>query len=794
MSAEMRRSSIAPVPIKNIERELICPICKELFTHPLILPCQHSVCHKCVRELLMLNHEDSFDAGSECSMPGSPRSRVPSPSMERLDRLVRSGGSRATVRRSLGSRGRRGIRFLNSCSSPRKRSGNTGLQTEINPALLSSPLSQKRSISSPGWRRGSVTPRVTTIPCPGCQHDIDLGERGISMLFRNFTLENIVERYRQAARAAVAIMCNICKPPQQEATKSCMDCKASYCNECFKLHHPWGTPKAQHEYVGPTTNFRPKVLMCPEHEMEKVNMYCEVCKRPVCHLCKLGGSHANHKVTSMGSAYKILKEKLAKSIHYLISKEDQVRAQITDLDLLINQTEDNGQLAERQANEHFERLFETLQERKSEMLKSIEQSRNRRLDQLKVQVEEYQGMLENSGLVGYAQEVLKETDHSCFVQTAKQLHTRIQKATESLRTFHPASDPCFDEFVLDTSREEMLLKEMCFGGVPDPPLIDLSTSRVYNEALICWRLSDDHLPTDHHVMEYRRLGGPSQSPSQEDGEDSGAWRATDRVYGPNTVVCDLEPDSLYSFRVKSCRNSMFSPHSPEVTFHTPPAPAFGFLFSDKCGFSTERLILNKRRDTVESVASMAFLLAAERVQTGSFIGLDYIIGDMGISQGRHYWAFKVEPYSYMVKFGVASDSKLLEWFHNPRDTSSPRYDHDSGHDSGSEDTCYELSQPFTLLTLGMGKLFIPKTSSSSSVSTAHAASSDPGNRVLPLPQRIGVCLDYDACRVYFYDADTMRCLYERQVDCSGTMYPAFGLMGSGKIQLEEFITAKRLTF
>lgn len=122
--------------------------------------------------------------------------------------------------------------------------------------LLDSPPG---SISSPGWRRGSVTPRVTTIPCPGCQHDIDLGERGISMLFRNFTLENIVERYRQAARAAVAIMCNICKPPQQqEATKSCMDCKASYCNECFKLHHPWGTPKAQHEYVGPTTNFRPK--------------------------------------------------------------------------------------------------------------------------------------------------------------------------------------------------------------------------------------------------------------------------------------------------------------------------------------------------------------------------------------------------------------------------------------------------------------------------------------------------------------------------------------------------------
>eukprot|EP00066_Takifugu_rubripes_P024610 XP_011613876.1 PREDICTED: E3 ubiquitin-protein ligase TRIM36 [Takifugu rubripes] len=742
MSAEMRRCSTNAVPIKNIERELICPSCKELFTHPLILPCQHSICHKCVRELLMITHEDSFDAGSECSLPGSPRSRVPSPSMERLDRLVRSG-----------------------------------------------------SISSPGWRRGSVTPRVTTIPCPGCQHDIDLGERGISMLFRNFTLESIVERYRQAARAAVAIMCNVCKPPQQEATKSCMDCRASYCNECFKLNHPWGTPKAQHEYVGPTTNFRPKVLMCPEHEMEKVNMYCEVCRRPVCHLCKLGGSHANHKVTSMSNAYKILKEKLAKSIHYLISKEDQVRTQITGLEQLISRTEENGLLAERRATEHFERLFEALQERKSDMLRSIEQSRNRRMGQLKAQVEEYQGMLENSGLVGYAQEVLKETDQSCFVQTAKQLHVRIQKATESLRTFHPSADPCFDEFVLETSREETLLKEICFGGVPDPPLIDLSNSKVYNEAAICWRLPEDHQPTDQQILEYRRLGGANLSPSQEDGEDSLSWRATERVHGSSTVVCDLDPDNLYAFRVRSCRNSMFSPYSPEVTFHTPPAPVFGFLFSDKCGFSTERLLLNKRRDTVENVAGMAFLLAADRVQTGSYISLDYIIGDMGISQGRHYWAFKVEPHSYMVKVGVASDSKLLEWLHNPRDTSSPRYDHDSGHDSGSEDACYELCQPFTLLTVGMGKLFIPKASSSSSISSATApTSSDPGNRVLPMPQRLGVCLDYDACRVYFYDADTMRCLYERQVDCSGTMYPAFGLMGGGKIQLEEFVTAKRLPF
>uniref|UniRef100_A0A8C2D5X8 Tripartite motif containing 36 n=1 Tax=Cyprinus carpio TaxID=7962 RepID=A0A8C2D5X8_CYPCA len=720
-----RRKRTMEVQMKSIERELICPVCKELFSQPLVLPCQHSVCHRCVRELLMPNHDDSLstDAGSECSNPGSPRARVPSPSMEKLDRLLRSG-----------------------------------------------------SISSPGWRRSSVTPRVTTFPCPGCQHDIDLGERGISMLFRNFTLESIVERYRQAARAAVAIMCNVCKPPVQEATKSCMDCKASFCNECFKMNHPWGTPKAQHEYVGPTTNFRPKVLMCPEHEMEKVNMYCEVCRRPVCHLCKLGGSHANHRVTSMSSAYKILKEKLSKSIHYLISKEDQVRTQISELEVLIRHTEENGQLAERRTSEHFERLLEALQERRTEMLRSIEQSRSLRVERLRAQVEEYQGMLENSGLVGYAQEVLKETDQSCFVQTAKLLHVRIQKATDSLKTFQTAAAPSFEEFVLDTSKEELLLKELSFSGVPEPPVIDLSRCRVYNEGLIHWHLSEDSLPTDHHIVEFRKLGS----------EEESGWRASEPVFGCSTVLSDLSAGSRYTFRVKSCRNGVYSPSSPEVTLHTPPAPVFGFLFNEKCGFSAERLQLSKRRDSVESVAGMSLLLAAERVQTGSYICLDYIIGDTGISHGRHYWAFRVQPDSYMIKVGVASDSKLTEWFHNPRDTSSPRYDHDSGHDSGSEDACFEVSQPFTLVTVGMGRLFIPKASAS--------AAGDHSSRVLPMPQRIGVCLDYDAGRVFFYDADTMRCLYERPVDCSGTMYPAFGLLGGGAVHLEEFITAKRLSY
>lgn len=65
-----------------------------------------------------------------------------------------------------------------------------------------------------------------------------------------------------------------------------------------------------------------------------------------------------------------------------------------------------------------------MEDRKNTALRAIETSKSLRMEKLHSQIEEYQGLLENNGLVGYAQEVLKETDPSCFVQTAKQLHDR----------------------------------------------------------------------------------------------------------------------------------------------------------------------------------------------------------------------------------------------------------------------------------------------------------------------------------------------------------------------------------
>ncbi|EHA98143.1 E3 ubiquitin-protein ligase TRIM36 [Heterocephalus glaber] len=397
------------VNINTIKRELICPACKELFTHPLILPCQHSICHKCVKELL-LALEDSFnDVGSDSSNQNSPRLRLSSPSMDRIDRINR-----------------------------------------------------------PGWKRNSLTPRTTTFPCPGCEHDVDLGERRI------------------------------------------------------------------------------------------------------------------------------------------------------------NETECNGERAKGETIKHFEKLFEILEERKSSVLKAIDVSKKLGLDKFQTQVDEYQGLLENNGLVEYAQELLKEMDQSYFVQTAKQLHLRVQKGTESLKSFRPAAQTSFEDYVANTCKQTEVLGELSFfsSGI-DVPEINEEQSKVYNNALINgYHMEKDK--ADSYVLEYWKINR----------DEDMSWNEI-QVCGTNKVVSDLEDNGHYAFQVRVYTGSICSPYSRDLILRTPPAPVFSFLFGEKCGYN-EHLLLNLKKDRIESRVGFNTLLAAERIQVDYYTSLDYIIGDIGITKGNTF--------------------------------------------------------------------------------------------------------------------------------------------------------------
>jgi len=116
--------------------------------------------------------------------------------------------------------------------------------------------------------------------------------------------------------------------------------------------------------------------------------------------------------------------------------------------------------------------------------------------------------------------------------------------------------------------------------------------------------------------------------------------------------------------------------------------------------------------------------------------------------------------------------------------------------------------------MGMGKIYLPQNNSgggggghhhSSSHSSSHGnghahardppvangpthrSSSAPAGVTYPLPPRLGVCLDFEKGRVTFYDAHSLRPLWEGVVDCSGPVCPAFCFIGGGALQLQELV-------
>ncbi|KAG7335746.1 hypothetical protein KOW79_000439 [Hemibagrus wyckioides] len=729
--------------MKSMERELRCPVCEEMVKQPIVLPCLHSVCVLCAAEVLVQRGYPPPELPPEPNTPTSspstrsPRhARRPPPKTDRLERVLK------TV-----------------CGT------------------------------YPGRRRKDTILLNMLFPCPTCRRDVELGERGLADCLRNLTLERIIERYRQTVSlGSMAVMCQFCKPPQAlEATKGCADCRANFCNECFKLYHPWGTPRAQHEHVLPTHSFRPKVLVCVEHEQERMQFYCRSCQRLLCALCKLRRVHNGHKVMPIAHAYQTLKDKITKQMNYILGHQERVQAQITQVESAIAQTEVNSAVAKEQLNQCVNNMREEMAERQSALLKTLEETRAQRSEALNTQLSEKQSLLDNAGLVMYTQELLKENDQPCFVQAARVTHNRLVTAIEHLQRFSLSADPSFRRFHVDISRELKLLSSMNFIQAPLAPVIDTQKTLAYDQLYLCWRLPQDSAPAWHYSVEFQRKDG-RDGPlwggvrSEGSGGPNSPWQRMDEVGGTSAVIDRLEMDSVYVLRVRGCNKAGFGEYSEEVYLHTPPAQVLSFCLDSRWGLHAERVALGKGQTYARSVPGLTLLQAADRALTSFHLTTDLLVADVSITQGRHYWACSVEPGSYLVKVGVGLETKLQEWFHLPQDMASPRYDPDSGHDSGAEDA-QDCPPPFCFLTMGMGKILMPKSGASNGMS---------GPLTAPLPPRLGVCLDFDKGHVTFYDAHSLRVLWDGIVDCSAPVCPAFCFIGGGALQLQEMIANRSM--
>ena len=74
-----------------------------------------------------------------------------------------------------------------------------------------------------------------------------------------------------------------------------------------------------------------------------------------------------------------------------------------------------------------------------------------------------------------------------------------------------------------------------------------------------------------------------------------------------------------------------------------------FYLDSRWGLHADRLVVSKEQRCARSVPGLSLLQAADLALTSCHLTSDLLVGDVAITQGRHYWACSVEPGSYLVK-------------------------------------------------------------------------------------------------------------------------------------------------
>ncbi|KAK7115126.1 E3 ubiquitin-protein ligase TRIM9-like [Littorina saxatilis] len=234
----------------RMEEDLTCPVCLELYADPLMLPCSHSVCKKCLSDIIK-SRSKSGREGLECPSCRNHHTVAE----DHVEKLPRNLALENIV-----------FRFQELQSTTISKSKSLDLTTTSSANLdLSLPL------------------------------DFDLP------VFDEEGQEDCLCGMCEGEKEKAVWYCGQC------SVLYCPKCLDSYHPKRGSLrnHHVTRPAKRDQEEKEP-------VNYCSDHADEATNIFCGRCQVLVCHLCVCEGTghHAGHKILDLDTAWTQVKESL----------------------------------------------------------------------------------------------------------------------------------------------------------------------------------------------------------------------------------------------------------------------------------------------------------------------------------------------------------------------------------------------------------------------------------------------------------------------------------------------------
>lgn len=289
-------SKVIAQSVYVMEDELRCPVCKQLFSNPVLLPCYHALCLNCAVHLQQpAAHGAAASTSSAASTTSSAGTAEADPGGAPSD-----SGASATA----------GADYQEVDKLSILSETDSGVVCTSRPnSYVGTPNLQGLLLFPPA----GAGVAVLSLACPLCHKHVYFDEGGAHNLPKYRAMQVIVDKVLETRQ--VTVCCQLCESePAAPAAVMCEQCEVLYCEACRENCHPTRGPLARHTLLEPSAGRaalrarnRARDAQCADHDDEPLAMYCLVCKAPACALCLQDSRHSSHDVQPINTMCKAQK-------------------------------------------------------------------------------------------------------------------------------------------------------------------------------------------------------------------------------------------------------------------------------------------------------------------------------------------------------------------------------------------------------------------------------------------------------------------------------------------------------
>ncbi|XP_059201269.1 uncharacterized protein LOC131980987 [Centropristis striata] len=256
------------------------------------------------------------------------------------------------------------------------------------------------------------------------------------VLVKSTMLADLVEELKKSGLPAAPadhcyagpddVACDVCSRRKRKATKSCLICLVSYCDEHLQPHYQSSAFK-KHKLMEPSKNLQENI--CSQHD-EVMKMFCRTDQQSICYLCSVDQHKDHHTVSAAAERTERQKELEVSKLNI----QQRIQDRQKDVKLLQQELEAINHSADKTVEDTekmFTELIRLMEKRSSEVkqqVRSQQETEVRRVKELEEKLQ--QEITELKRKEAELKKLSHTEDHNQFLQNFPSV-SALSESTDS---------------------------------------------------------------------------------------------------------------------------------------------------------------------------------------------------------------------------------------------------------------------------------------------------------------------------------------------------------------------------